>query len=281
MTLLTHHPLPPDAAWPAPTRGRTTPAAPAPTWLAPLQARALGDRLFPRLAIGDAHAPRLLQLAGVDTDTVRSPRSAVAGVLARTHAMRAAAARFFDRHPRGLGVSLGAGLSHPFQWLDNGSNRWIDVDLPEVAQLRQCWLPPEHARRQTAHADLAGAGWWQRLGLPSGLHEAPLLLLAEDLVHHLDPAAVQRLLWNVGQYAPPGSMLLLDALAWPLARRVGPDAFGLRRSAELAALHPRLRLDAVHPTFRRHSAWHRLASPLFQVLFGVPAVAVYELGVDA
>jgi hypothetical protein len=65
-----------------------------------------------------------------------------------------------------------------------------------------------------------------------------VLLLAEDLVHHLDPAAVQRLLWNVGQYAPPGSMLLLDALAWPLARRLGPNGFGLRRSAELAAMHP-------------------------------------------
>jgi O-methyltransferase involved in polyketide biosynthesis len=281
MTQLTHHPLPPDTAWPAAPRGRTTAAAPAPSWLAPLLARAQGDRLFPRLAIADAHAPSLLQLAGVDADTARMPRSAVAGVLARTHAMRAAAARFFDRHPRGLGVSLGAGLSHPFQWLDKGSNRWLDVDLPEVAQLRQRWLPAEHPRRHTAQADLAGAGWWQRLGLPSGRHEAPVLLLAEDLVHHLDPAAVQRLLWNVGQYAPPGSMLLLDALAWPLARRLGPNGFGLRRSAELAAMHPRLRLDAVHHTFRRHSAWHRVASPLFQVLFGVPGVAVYELGVDA
>lgn len=284
MTLLTHDHLPPDAAWAERpwlglASGETATQRSAAPWLAPLQARVLGDRLFPRWVVGDAHAARLLQLAG--TPPTPPSRSAVFHVLARTHALRGAAQRFFERHPRSVGVALGAGLSHPFQWLDQGSNRWIDVDLPEVCRLRQHWLPADGTRRINAQADLAAAGWWPQLDLPTGQRAAPVLLLAEGLLQRLDTAVALRLLWNVGQYAPPGSKLLLDAPAWPLAGRSGATGFALRRVGELAAAHPRLRLDAVHPTLGLRSPLHRLASPLLQVLFGVPMTAVYELGVDA
>lgn len=303
MKLLTHDRTPPDAAWCEPPladaeAALATRSADAPvlaglpsTLVIPLAARAAGDRLFPRMCVDDAHAPRLLQALGVDATPYLADRSSVYGVLARTRLIRDRARSFFDRYPRSLGVTLGAGLSHYFQWLDQGSNLWIDAELPEVVQLRQCWLPSDGRRRLNVEFDATSADWWQRLGLPSGRHDPPLLLIAEGLVMYLQPAQVQRLLWTVGQHAPPGSMLLLDCLPWPSVgraslhrsvRRTGAQfRHGLRSVGELAAAHPRLRLDGVHQVMEGYGRGIGAAAAVFRLVFGVPFYAVYELGVDA
>jgi O-methyltransferase involved in polyketide biosynthesis len=302
MDLVTHDHLPPDAAWAEPPLRDSASAAGLPPALAllspaaaslvaPLAARAGGDALFPAHALADGHATRLAASLGLDATPWLADRSAVFAMLSRGRTMRAAAQRFFARHPRALGVALGAGLSHPFQWLDTGSNLWIDADLPEVNRLRQRWLPADGARRLNADLDITAPGWWQRLGLPSARHEPPLLLWAEGLVEQFNREQVQTLLWAVGEFAPPGSKLLLDCRAWPLAGRRpsrrglrpgdAPLRFGLRHAGELTEPHKRLRIDAVHAVLEPQGLRHRALGALFRVAFGTPMWAVYELGLDA
>lgn len=268
---------------------------PVPSTLAiPLAARALGDAMFPRWAQGDAHAPRLLESLGVDAAPYRRDRASVFGVLARTAIFRRRAADFFGRHPHATGVVLGAGLSHYHQWLDTGRNLWLDADLPEVTALRQRWLPADAAappRRLNVNVDVTVQGWWGSLALPTGSHALPVLSIVEGLLMYLQPAQVRSLLHTFGECAPPGTRLLLDSLCWlavgaekrhPSVRHTDARfTYGLRQPGELAAAHPRLRLDAVHAVMEPYGMPYSLLGPAFKFVTGVPFYAVYELGVDA
>jgi O-methyltransferase involved in polyketide biosynthesis len=263
----------------------------ASTLLIPLAARACGDALFPRVAQGDAHAARILSRLGADVSAYLADRASVYGVLVRTQVFRRCALRFFERHPRAIGASLGAGLGHYHQWLDNGCNTWIDADLPEVIALRESLLPDDNPRRLDALLDLTRPGWWARLGLPSGPDEPPVLLICEGVLMYLEPAQVQAVLHEVGEKAPPGSRLLLDALCWlavgrarrhPSVRHTGAEfRWGARHWRDLTAPHPRLRLDAEHKVMEGYGWSHAALGPLFRFAMGVPLYGVAELGVDA
>lgn len=275
----------------------TPPASPAAdlgavasTLLIPLAARSHADAMFPAMAVGDAHAARLLAALRADVSAFLADRHSMFGVLSRTRTMRAAAQRLFARHPQATGAALGAGLSHYHQWLDNGRNRWIDIDQPEVIALRERLLPPTADRRRTnVVADLTEDGWWQRAGLPEGPAAAPVLLLAEGVLMYLAPAQVQRLLHAFGRHAPPGSRLLADCFCRQMTGmdrlhpsvRLTPARFlwGLRDLAELSRPHPRLRLLAEHPVMDAMGLPYALAGQMLRFVTGVPFYGVFEIGV--
>ncbi len=48
---------------------------------------------------------------------------------------------FIKRFPGAVIVNLGSGLDTAFYRVDNGSIRWLDVDLPEVIRIREELLP--------------------------------------------------------------------------------------------------------------------------------------------
>ncbi|WP_284619407.1 class I SAM-dependent methyltransferase [Aquabacterium humicola] len=261
----------------------------ASTLLIPLAARAGGDALFPEVAAGDRHAARLMQALGAEVQPFLADRPTLYGVLARTRAFRAQAEAFLDAHPRALGVSLGCGLAHYFQWLDRGRNRWIDADLPEVIALRETLLPSQ-PRRRNCGIDLARPGWWRALGLPErAKHAAPLLLVCEGVLMYLSPAQVQALMDEVGEHAPPGSLLLFDFICamavghaqWhPSVRRTGAQfRWGVRRSDELAALHPRLVFEAEHRVMQGYGWPYTTLDPFFRWCFGVPLYGIARLRV--
>lgn len=259
------------------------------TLLIPLAARACGDAMFPALAVGDAHAARLVAELGVDIAPFVADRHSVCGVLSRTRLMRRAAQAFFDRHPKATGVALGAGLSHYHQWLDNGRNRWIDIDQAPVVALRERWLPAAPPRRLNCAADLAAPDWWLDAGLPLNRRGDPLLLLAEGVLMYLEPGQVQRLLWLIGEHAPTGSLLLADCFGrhmvglegWHPSVRLTAARFrwGLNAVEDLARPHPRLQLVAEQPVMDAMGAPEAYAARWFRFVTGVPFYSVYLLGV--
>lgn len=66
--------------------------------------------------------------------------------------------RFLRVHPTGTVVEIGAGLNTRFERLDNGHQRWFDVDLPEVTTLRRALLPSSSRRTHVA-ASIVEASW--------------------------------------------------------------------------------------------------------------------------
>lgn len=247
---------PPGAPCPADDLLARAQLPPVPgTLLIPLAARALGGRYFPWLECGDAVAARLFAQLGADATATLDDLPTVLNVLWRTQALKAAGRAFFAEHPQALGVNLGCGLTHHFQWLDTGANRWLDADLPAVMALRAALLPVACPRQRQAVADLTRPGWWRRLRLPrrqDGAAARPVLVLCEGVLMYLQPAQVQAVLAEFAEHAPPGSRMLLDAITRQAVGRAGAHAslastgaefhWGVGHMAELAGAHPRLSL---------------------------------------
>jgi O-methyltransferase involved in polyketide biosynthesis len=259
------------------------------TLLIPLAARAHGGRYFPWLDCHDAVAPALLAQMDADVSGTLDDLHTVLHVLWRTRAIQEAGRAFFAAHPQALGVNLGCGLTHYFQWLDGGANQWLDADLPEVMALRRPLLPPPCPRMRHADLDLSHPGWWQRLGLPAQRSATPVLLVCEGVLMYLPPAQVHAVLAEFAQHAPPGSRMVLDVMT---RRAVGCAArhasvrstgaefrWGVGRMAELEAVHPRLQLLREQSVAEGYG-WPGIAMDLlWRPWLGAPLYGLATLGI--
>lgn len=259
------------------------------TLVIPLVARARGAALFPSLAVHDHQAERLLPHLGVDAQAYLDDGATVASVLARTRLLRRLAMAFFDQHPAATGASLGCGLGDYFQWLDNGRNRWIDADLPEVIALRRRWLREPRPRHRQVALDLTDAGWWQALAPTRAAAPEPALLICEGVLMYLEPAQVQQVLHRFASSAAPGSQLLLDLVCRQLVGR-GQDPPSVRRTGacfrwgpqrldDLLQAHPRLQLLSEHDVLAGLGWPYALTAPVFRWWWGVPLYGVVQLGI--
>lgn len=310
MTASVYEPLPPDLLEAdrdpaAPRRSPAPPLAPGLTasrWgplsvrlTAPLAARARHAAAFAHGAVVDLHAARVLNALGADVAPMLLDRAGLHALRARAEILRHRASNFFERHPNATGAHLNAGLSDGFQWLDRGSNRWIDADRPEVQALRRALVVRREARHVEAVCDLHRPGWWTRLGLPTGRSEDAVLLVCEGVTTQLTPDALRAVLEEIGTHAPPGSRLLLDTVDWlaigRVRRHLAPDEIATARAwrqppwtAWLATAHPRLRVDGHYSVMAGYGGlkgWpYRMLGPWLHARRGAPALAITELGVD-
>lgn len=275
---------------PAPGLVDSTQLHPVPsTLLIPLAARALGGRYFPWLECHDAVAADLLKRLDADVTATMHDLPTVLNVLWRTRAIKERGQAFFARHPQALGVNLGCGLTHYFQWLNTGANQWLDADLPEVMALRAPLLPPCCPRARHAAMDLTQPGWWQRLGLPPKTDAEPVLLVCEGVLMYLQPAQVNAVLAEFAQCAPPGSRLVLDVITRAAVGRASFHAslrptgaefcWGVGRVAELTQAHPRLQLLREQSVSECYG-WTGIAlDALWRPWLGAPLYGLATLGV--
>jgi O-methyltransferase involved in polyketide biosynthesis len=253
-----------------------------------LAARAQAARSFPSLDPHDDHAQRLLQASGAEVQTSPADSPTVMNVLWRTQLIKQLGQEFFEHYPHSTGVNLGSGLAHYFQWLDNGSNRWIDVDLPEVIELRDALIPTPPARCQHKALDITSAGWWKRLGLHH--HNEPVLLVCEGVLMYLQPAQVRSFLREIGENAPEGSELLCDfispvgigqsALADTPEHPQAVFTWGAHNGQELANFHPRLELLSQHSATEALGWGGSLAEMVWAPLVGGPLYGLAQLRVS-
>jgi O-methyltransferase involved in polyketide biosynthesis len=116
-----------------------------------------------------------------------------AGGLGQWQALRARAfdaevRRFLAATPGGTVVALGEGLETGFWRVDDGTVRWVTVDLPEAIDLRRRLLPPSGRRREIACS--ATDPEWMDAVDPA----RPVLITAQGLLMYLEPADVHGLL---------------------------------------------------------------------------------------
>jgi len=259
------------------------------TLIIPLAARAAGGGFFPSLACSDAESSRLLRSLGVDVSAYLADRPTVLNVLWRTRHIQAAGRAFFTRHPNAWGINLGCGLSHYFQWLDNGHNHWIDADLPEVMALRLALHSPCSPRLRSATLDLIDPHWWQELNLPAQALEQPLFVMCEGVLMYLQPTQAQQVLAEFASRAPAGSRLLLDTLHQCAVGRAGWHSsvgrtgaefhWGISHPDELCASHPQLRLQQLHSVAECYGWFGRSTDALWRPWLGAPLYGLAELAV--
>jgi O-methyltransferase involved in polyketide biosynthesis len=158
------------------------------TLFIPLAARARESRKR-RPVVRDPKAAEIV--ASVDFDVARYGRGWGGGVtVLRTAIFDHWVRRFLVENPAGTIIELGTGLNSRFERVDNGSVRWIDLDLPDTIDLRRNFFA-DSDRRQMVAASVLDDSWMPVVeGRPP-----PYLFVAEGLLAYLTdaPRTVERI----------------------------------------------------------------------------------------
>ncbi|NHJ02289.1 MAG: class I SAM-dependent methyltransferase [Candidatus Heimdallarchaeota archaeon] len=163
------------------------------TLLMPLLSRAL-DAKAQKSILNDKKALELIEHIDFDFLSLQNSleKPAIVG-----HALRA---RYFDnqvrsyleKYPKGLVVSFGSGLDSRFERIDNGFLTFIDLDLPEVINIRKKLLS-ENPRNPFLGYSLLDYSWIPRILSLSSKIQDPVLFIAEAVLVYLPLIKVKSL----------------------------------------------------------------------------------------
>lgn len=227
------------------------------TLLIPLAARAFARRLVPDQGFADPAAEAIAARLAYDLTPFEADREMLRGLVERSLVLDRLLRDFLNHHPDAQVLSLGSGLSTQFERVDNGRLRWVDVDLPEVVDLRRTLFPP-HPRRQLVSASVTEAGWTSVLGDLDG----PTFVVAEGLLMYLERAQVLQLARDLAavQKGAPAEFAYdyycaqMVGQAWlnVSLRRLGAEfKWGLACPEELSLSEPRWGVIDTYPVMER------------------------------
>lgn len=173
--------------------------------------------------LGDPYAGPALARVRYDPGAVRWFSSDTATINARAKQLDDWARAFLVEHPDGQVLHLGCGLdSRPLRLDRPAGSRWLDVDVPRVADLRRrVYDLPDDV--ETIASSVTDPGWWDRVD-----PDRPTLALAEGLFMYLAPDDVHGVVDRLLARCAHGE-LAFDAVArWVLpASNVTLAAFGM------------------------------------------------------
>ena len=176
----------------------------AETLLWPLYARA-AETQRPDAILNDAVAVELVgRIDYPFTDRFGQPQQVLA---LRETSFDNQVSRFLATHPYGTVVALADGLNTQYWRLDNGTARWLSVDLPEVVDLRRRLLPEPERARYVACSALESA--WMDLVDPSH----GVFITAQGLFMYLRGEQAYSIVYRCAT-GFPGSTLMFDAMPW-------------------------------------------------------------------
>jgi O-methyltransferase involved in polyketide biosynthesis len=227
------------------------------TLLLPLWGRAVESRK-PKPLLVDRAAVEIIGKLDYDFSTIAAnihPITRLAWIARSLHVDRTIR-DFLVRRPEATIVNVGCGLDTTFDRVDNGRLNWVDLDLPDVIDLRNRLVPPGPHRRSLACSVLE-PGWLQGLQIDDGL-----LVVAAGVLYYLEELQVRDLLSRVAT-AAPGSEMVFDVCS-PRGARIanrkviqdgGMDSsavlrWGLERAREIARWDARIEVLESYQLFR-------------------------------
>lgn len=167
---------------------------------------------------------------------------------------------FIATAPDGLVVNLGAGLDTRFHRLDNGTIRWIELDLPAVIAFRRKLQEPENPRHRFIAASVLEESW------VSGIRRNEkdrILLVAEGLLSYFTEEEHKHIFGYLADVFP-GQEMLFQTMAPSLVEGLIPYSnlpnlnssvellWGLEDSTQVATLlNPKVRFLREFPLLER------------------------------
>jgi O-methyltransferase involved in polyketide biosynthesis len=118
------------------------------------------------------------------------------------------------KHPTGTVVELGAGLETQFQRCDNGSVRWLCVDVPEAVAVRERFLPETDRCRYVARSAL-DLRWLDEVVEPG-----PVFVTAQGLFMYFEPDRLGELVGAIFDRIPEVELMFDIIPPWFAAKTV-------------------------------------------------------------
>ena len=227
------------------------------TLLLPLWGRAVETRKRKPLLV-DAAAVDIVGKLDYDFSTIAAnvhPITRLAWIARSLHVDRTLR-EFLARRPRATVVNIGCGLDTTFERIDNGSLRWIDLDLPDVIRLREKLLPRGQRQRSLA-CSVLDPEWPQEVEAGDGV-----MLVAAGVLYYLEETQVRVLFSTLSQALPNSEMVFDVCSPWgarvankKVIRDSGMDAsallqWGVHDVSELAAWDRRIEVEEAYRMFK-------------------------------
>ena len=227
------------------------------TMLLPLWGRAVeAGKARPLLV--DRAAVEIIAAIDYDFSTMArnlSPITQLAWIARSVHTDRTIR-EFLARDAGATIVNLGCGLDTTFERVDNGRLGWVDLDMPDVIELRRRFIP-ERARRRSIACSILDEAWLSQLQTAG-----PVLFVAAGVLYYLREAEVRTLLIRLAD-AFPGAEVFFEACS-PRGLRIankkvieagGMDqgaklTWALRRASDLESWDSRIAVLEEYPIFR-------------------------------
>ncbi|MFF7891601.1 class I SAM-dependent methyltransferase [Streptomyces sp. NPDC007907] len=180
------------------------------TLLATLQARALDNRQ-PEPVLGDAMAEELLRRIDCDLSHIRTATKDVRIVTFRARKLDEWTREFLVTHPDAVVLHLACGLdSRAFRLDPPHGVEWIDVDVPDVIELRSRLYPERDGYR------MIGASVTTEEWLNSVHKDRPALVIAEGLTPYLQDSDGVEMLRRLTRHLHKGAVMFDAVLPWTL-----------------------------------------------------------------
>lgn len=194
--------------------------------------------------LGDRFAAEALKRIDAEGGVQRFD-SDTATITARARRLDDWCAAFLAAHPDGQVLHLGCGLdSRPLRVARPAGARWVDLDLPEVIELRRRVydLP---AGVETVAASVTDPGWWE--GVQA---DRPTIAVAEGLFMYLETAGIDTLVDRLTSTVTRGELAFDTVASWtiPMANR---SAQFRATGARLASGFDRTAFARRHPELTR------------------------------
>ena len=179
--------------------------------------------------------------------------------------------RFIGIHPEDTVVSLGSGLDFRHERLDNGKILWVDIDVPEVIDLRKYFFP-ETARHYSIASSILDFSWMETI--PG---DRPVFFIAEGLFMYFTPHEVREILTNLSRNFRESEMILdvcnnwylnaaKNSTPYPFLKRMyGLWKWGMDDWREIEAFDPGIRF--IEEYYQHYGFGDRMSQGLKDALF--------------
>lgn len=117
---------------------------------------------------------------------------------------------FMAHNRKAVVVNIGAGLDTTFQRTDNGSVCWINIELPDVAALRQ-QLIPDSDRERTIAKSAFDFTWIDDISQQT--NDRAIMFIAAGVFFYFEAHEVEILFHKLAE-TYPASHLVFDSVSW-------------------------------------------------------------------
>ncbi|MEU5615091.1 class I SAM-dependent methyltransferase [Streptomyces sparsogenes] len=172
------------------------------TMLATLYGRALDSR-SPHSVLGDRTAQEAVERVAYDFGKTGMTETTAVGIALRAKQLDDWAAAFLAENPKANVLHLACGLDTRVHRLaPSPSVRWLDVDYPDVIDLRRQLLPQPDGSYQMIASSVTEEGWLR--DVPD---DRPTVAIFEGLTMYLREEEAKRLIQRITERFPSGQLL--------------------------------------------------------------------------
>jgi len=210
------------------------------TLLIPLYSRA---KMSNQGIFDDIFACETVKAIDYDFDNLHIPKKLQIFMSIRSSIIEDYTKQFLQENPQTTVVSLGSGLDARYARL-SGYKKWIDLDFPQVAELREKLLP-QAEKHQSIASSVIDWAWLDKVNSS----QEKTLVIAEGLLMYLKEKEVQKL-FNLLISKFPNATFIFDAyslstvkkIKWQSSlRKTGATIYwGLSDPNDIIAMNPQM-----------------------------------------